>query len=398
MNTVPRGTSCPFAFLLLWLVLFPTPLEGQSAKTAEKTPVRDLEERLEKELAGFRKRLELPGVSVGFVLSDGRQGAAVDGYADLEAMTPLTVKDRLLSGSIGKTYVSAVALQLVGEKKLELDTRISRWFGEDEWFSRLPNGSQITVRMLMNHTSGIPEHVLLPEFGTAAAENPDRVWKPLELLEYILGKEPIFAAGQGWAYADTNYIVLGMILEKVTGRPYYEELERRILQPLNLEDTVPLREPHHTRPRARLRGPEHPPSGNPGKTIREGKFVVNPQLEWTGGGLACTPLDLARWAGIIHQGKAFPKDLMEPFLDGVPAYTGRGDRYGLGVQIWTGRHGTCLGHGGWFPGYVSLMAYYRELKLALAIQINSDQIPNGSNTLREALDTIAQALIPPTKD
>ena len=93
---------------------------------------------------------------MGFVLSNGRADAVAVGFSDKEDKKQLTVQDRLLSGSIGKTYVSAVALQLVGEEKLGLDDAISRWFAETEWFPRLPNAPDITVRMLMNHTSGIP--------------------------------------------------------------------------------------------------------------------------------------------------------------------------------------------------------------------------------------------------
>ena len=392
MNILVRRFTCIAAIVFLVFASQPAPPIAQPAQVT-KTPALDvLKERLQKKLDAYCVEYDLPGGVVGFVLSDGQEGAVAAGFSDLEVKKPMTVRDRLLSGSIGKTYVSAVALQLVGEKKLDLDAKISNWFEEEKWFPQLPNGKDITVRMLMNHTSGIPEHVRLPEFGKAVGENPDHVWKPVELLEYILDKKPLFPAGKGWAYADTNYIVLAMILETITDRTYYEELRLRVLKPLDLKDTVPS--DNRTIP-GLVPGyaGKQTPFRIPGKTIREGKFVVNPQAEWTGGGLACTTLDLARWAWMIHQGKAFPDRLRDQYLDGVPAFTGEGDRYGLGVQIWKSAHGTCLGHGGWFPGYLSLMAYYPESKLAVAIQFNTDRSIGSMGILRSMLDAFAGILI-----
>jgi len=120
--------------------------------------------------------------------------------------------------------------------------------------------------------------------------------------------------------------------------------------------------------------------------------VINPQVEWTGGGLACTTLDLARWGAALFGGRAFPPELMESYLDGVPALTGPGDRYGLGVQIWNGEHGTCYGHAGWFPGYVSQLAFYPESGLTVALQINTDQVPGASARLRAFVDGVAGVL------
>ncbi len=383
----PRRTH----LLLLLFVLVATGIVS-SVEAASQNRLESIQEGLKAKLEGYRAAHGFSGASVGFVLADGSRGAVSVGFADVEAKKPLAVNDRLLAGSIGKTHVAAVALQLAGEKKIDLDGKIGRWLGEEEWFARLPNAGEITVRMLMNHTSGIPEHVLLPEFGRAVAADPDRVWQPAELVRYILGKEPLFAAGKGWSYADTNYIVLGMIIEKVTGNRYYDELSRRILVPLGLKDTVPS--DSRTIPGlANGYASEHSPLGMPGRTIREGSFVVNPQMEWTGGGLATTPLDLARWARALCQAKAFPGELMKQFLKGVPARTKTGDRYGLGVQFRKSPLGVCLGHGGWFPGYLSLMAYYREHDLAVAIQFNTSRNAAVRAHMDAWLDELAASVI-----
>src|SRR5690349_13969021 len=180
-----------------------------------------------------------PGVTLGFVLPDGRSGSVSAGLADIENKTPLKPSDRMLAGSIGKTYVSAVILQVVAEGKIDLDSKIERWLGNEPWFSRLPNAKDITLRMLMTHSSGIPEHVLNKDFIAEMRKDPDRIWKPAELIAYIFDAKPLFPAGQGWSYADTNYIIAGMIFERVTGKTVYGEVERRILKPMKLERTIP---------------------------------------------------------------------------------------------------------------------------------------------------------------
>jgi D-alanyl-D-alanine carboxypeptidase len=395
------------AFLFLFLTLFAAALPGQEAGPPEALPAASettreqacdppsigaLQDRIRVRLEAFREKTGCPGVSAAFVLADGSEGAVAVGWADVEEKKPLTPRDRILSGSIGKTYVSAVAMQLVGENRLDLDKKISVYLGKERWFGRLPNGSDVTVRMLMNHTSGVPEHVYHPEFGSQVGDDPDRVWKPSELVAFVLDAPARFPAGKGWSYADTNYILLGMIIEKVSGHTFYEELERRVLVPLDLKDTVPADGraipglvPGYSGPNSPFR--------KPGKTIRDGLFVINPQVEWTGGGLACTPLDLARWGRAVYTGRAFPKKLLAQVLDGVPALGGTGDRYGLGVQIWPSDRGGAVGHGGWFPGYLSRLAFYRKHKLALAIQFTTDRISNASVAQGVLHDDVAALLI-----
>ncbi len=382
------GWINPAMAVCLFLGLF---LAACQAPVAADTEIADLQDRLRLKLEEYRERHNLPGASLGFTLSDGRPGAVAVGLADKENVRFLDVTDRLLSGSVGKTYVSAVVLQLAGEKALDLDDPIGKWLADEPWFDRLPNCDGITVRMLMNHTSGIPEYIYHPDIGRDILADPDHVWKPEERLAYILDQEPLFPPEKGWAYADANYIVLGIIIEKETGRSYYSELERRILRPLGLNDTVPA----DSRAVPGLI-PGYAGRKNPfemtGRTIRDGKFAFNTQLEWTGGGLASTPRDLARWTRAVYRGEAFPPELMQTMLEGKPTGWAEGDRYGLGVQIWPSRLGVACGHGGWFPGYLSLMAYYKDPGVSVALQVNSDAIEKSSADMRLFLEEVGLIL------
>jgi D-alanyl-D-alanine carboxypeptidase len=314
-----------------------------------------------------------PGVVVGYVLPDGRSSSVAVGLSDTAAETPMQPGDRMLSGSIGKTYVSAVTLQLVSEGLIGLDDPLSDWFGDEEWFARIPNANDLTVRHLMTHTSGIPRHIFAGGFIPALIAEPDRVWEPVELLAYIFDAEPLFAAGEGFSYADTNYILVGMIIEKATGNTYYEELQNRILGPFDLEETSPSDHPDLEGLIAGHVG-EDDPFGMPPQTVVDGRYALNPQFEWTGGGLVTTAGDLALWTRVLYgEKRAFDASLWDELIDGTPMRPGSPASYGLGVMLRPSDYGMTYGHGGMMPGYLSEMEYFIDHDLVVAIQINADQ-------------------------
>jgi D-alanyl-D-alanine carboxypeptidase len=366
---------------ILILILYPILLLAQPLKVERKPDLLLLRQKIQTKLDELHTGSDYPGVTVGLALADGTSISVSSGFSDLENRVPMLPSDRMLSGSIGKTYVSAVMLQLVQEGKVKLDEKIERWFGHEKWFGRLPNWSEITVRMLMNHTSGIQEHVLNKQLIDELRKNPDKVWPPEELISYILDSKPLFPAGQGWSYADTNYILVGMIIERVTKNTFYDELTRRILKPLKLEQTVPANSrsiPGLITGYSR----KGSPFGFEGRVITDGRFIINPQFEWTGGGLATNADDLARWAKALYEGRVVKKPYLEQMLVAVEAKTGKGDKYGLGVQVRQSEWGLTYGHGGWFPGYLSEMEYFPRHKTAIAVQFNTDAFNKLNRSLR----------------
>jgi D-alanyl-D-alanine carboxypeptidase len=255
-----------------------------------------------------RSRLEqlranegFPGVNFAFVLPDGAGASVSVGLSDIVSQRPLVSTDLMLAGSVGKTFVAATMLQLAQEGKVNLDDKIERWFKDDAWFKRLPNATSVTIRMLLNHSSGIPNQ----DFTTllkAVLANPERSWKPEELIAFILGKEPLFAAGEDHAYTETNYLMAGMIIERITGQTLYREVTRRFLKPLNLAHTIPQEGRvipgliNGYTSEAAIAGPK-------GAMIVDGKLIFNPQFEWAGGGFASTAEDLAHWAKALYEGQ-----------------------------------------------------------------------------------------------
>jgi len=346
-------------------LLFTVVVHGQTADTTA------LKTALQAKLDEWHKAGSFPGATLGVVLANGESFALAVGYSDRDARTPMRPNDRMLAGSVGKTFAAATALQLIKEGKIGLDDKIEKYLGGEQWFSRLPNAKNITVRQLMNHTSGLVRYEFKEQFTKDLTANPEKVWKPAELVAYLLDEKPPFEAGKGWDYSDTNYIVLGMIIEKVTGRKFYDEATRRLLKPLKLSDTIPQDGP-------RLKGVvqgyagSNNPFGGTDEMIVNGKFGINPQFEWTGGGYASTTQDLARWVKMIYEGKAFSPDLLPQVVDGVAApMLGRETKYGLGAIIRKTQVGTSYGHSGFFPGYMTDMAYFPDQKIAVAVQVNT---------------------------
>ncbi len=364
----------------------------QESTNASDAALKRIRDHVQVRLDQFRVAKGFPGATIGFVMPDGRSASVSTGVSDLTTKRALLPDDLLLAGSIGKTFVAATMLQLAAEGKVNLDDRIDRWFKTEPWFPKLPNATAITVRMLLNHSSGIPNHADDEKFFKALAANPDRTWKPEDAVAFVLGKKPLFAAGKSFSYADTNYILVGMIIERVTKDTLYAEVTRRFLQPLKLDHTIP--QEGRVIPGV-VNGYSSFTSvaGPQGAMIVDGKFTINPQAEWAGGGFASTAEDLARWAKALYEGDLIKQPYFDQMLDGIK--TDESERYGLGVEIGEGRWGKVLGHDGLFPGYASAMQYFPQHRVAVAIQFNTDrekQLPNVNSCIDEVMKIIVGEL------
>ncbi|HCA59867.1 MAG TPA: hypothetical protein DEP46_18010 [Blastocatellia bacterium] len=365
------------------------PAHGQKPLSAPNG--RDTKQAIQSKLDEWHAAGKFPGATVGVVLADGSSFGFAVGVSDRETRRPMRPDDRMPAGSTGKTFAAALALQIVKEGKLGLDDKIEKYLGKEPWFARLPNARDIKVRQLLNHTSGLVRYEFKKEFTDFLTANPSKFWTPEERLAYLFDEKPPFAAGQGWEYSDTNYIVLGMILEGVTGRDFYNEAKRRFIKPLKLTNTIPQDGPKLKNVVQGYAGPNNPFGGRD-RMIEKGKFIVNPQLEWTGGGWASTGEDLARWAKMMYEGKAFDASLVPMMVDGVPAKLGPNVKYGLGSIIRPTPAGLTYGHSGFFPGYMTDMMYFPEHKIAVAVQVNTSVPQDLGKPLSRVLVELAGVL------
>ncbi len=367
------------AFVFLACSILPS--AGQSSEPAgERAQLQQLLEEI-------RKEHNVPGATAAAVFADGSEIAVAVGFADLEEQIPMTPDTRMPAGSVGKTFVAATAIALWQEGKLGLDDKMSRWLGEHEWFERVPNAEDLTVRHLLRHRGGLPDHVYFPEFHQAilGVRDPDFYLRPAQLMAFVFDKEPLFPAGEDFSYADTGYILLGMVIEKAGGKPYYQQLRERFLDPLGFERTLPA--DRRQLPEVAAGYLDRDPLGLPfTKTMRQGSLMIHPLNEWTGGGLVSTSLELARWAKALYEGKALPK----PYLDELLACPGKGDScYGLGVFVEQGPEGPAYGHPGWFPGYITRMTYLDDHDMAVALQVNVDHQQQTRAYLARIVDLLA---------
>jgi D-alanyl-D-alanine carboxypeptidase len=350
-----------------------------------QSPHAALQARLQATLDSLHSVGRFPGATFAAALPNGDVIAIATGMSDTALKLRMKPTDLMPQGSVGKTYVSALAMQLVHEGKLDLAAPISKYLGNEPWFSRLPNGADITVRQLMNHTSGLVRYEFNERFTADLTRAPaDKVWNPRDLIAYMVDLPVPFKAGEGWDYSDTNYMVLGLILEKLTGATMIGEIQRRVVAPLKLTQTVPNAAPRVPGIVQGYAGPNNP-FGGKDAMLTDGAFSFNPSFEWAGGGWSSTTADLVRWAKALYEWKVFDASLSKPFLDGVPARLGQGARYGLGVIMMPASPiapalGESVGHSGFFPGYMTEMRYYPAHKIAVALQINTSAgraLPRG---------------------
>ncbi len=355
------------AVVLTYAVL----LAGVSAPSIGAAQQRPTAARLQQVLDSIQAASRAPGHTAAVVFEDGSVISLASGRADTARREPMPRDARMLAGSVGKTFFAALALNLVAEGRLDLDAPISRYLGTEPWFARLPNARDITVRQLMQHTSGLVRYEFEPAFERDLTADPLKVWQPEDQLRYIFDTKAPFPAGKGWEYSDTNYIVLAMILERVLGTTAYAEIDRRFLKPQGLGGTLPATS---SRLPGLVQGNAGPgnPFGGVDAMITDGSFAINPQFEWAGGGFVSTSGDLARWARLWYTGVAVPSAQLAEAVKGVDApMLGRGVTYGLGVIIRETPLGVAYGHAGFFPGYMTEMRYFVDGAFAVAVQVNT---------------------------
>ncbi len=344
--------------------------------------------RLQLLLDSLRTAGNFPGLSLAIVTKNNKLIALTSGYNNAEKNIKLKTDDRLLQGSVGKTYASALALQLVKKGKINLDEKASTYLGHYEWYRRIPNAAPITVRMLMNHTSGVMRYEFKDQFLKDLTANPDKTWKPEELLSYVLDEKASFNAGEGWEYSDTNYILLGMIIEKITGESYYDLLQKNILGPLKLTNTFPQDRRHLKCLAHGYAGDDNEFGGKDKVVGDDGRFIINPQFEWTGGGIYSSTSDLVKWGKLLYEGKVVDTALL--FSSAVPAKLGKDIKYALGAIIRSTPAGIAYGHSGFFPGYLTELLYFPAYQMTIALQSNSSDFKKLKVSLLKCLLQIAE--------
>ncbi|MCJ0944929.1 beta-lactamase family protein [Rhodococcus erythropolis] len=298
--------------------------------------------------------------------------------------------DRVRIGSVTKTFTASLVLQLVAEGKVDLDAPIEQYLpgllhGSDMDGSDMDgsgtDGSAITVRQLLQHRSGLPEFAGEPGADEWIAANEDRTLTPSAAVAIALGKPAQFVPGTSFVYTNTNYIVLGMLVESVTGRSYADELQSRILAPLDLEDTyLPAAGERDIRG-DHLTGYQDLDGGLTDVSRTE------PSIPWSAGAMVSTGTDLNAFWRALLDGQVVPAEqLAEMTTPQVGATEAEGLGYGMGVGATELPCGvTYTGHSGGIYGYYTLSGATPDRAFTVTLTSTPKDQPDTVAILSHAL-------------
>ncbi len=323
--------------------------------------------------------------------SEGRGGSRpwtdTAGVGDLTTGRERDPRDRFRIGSLTKTFTATVVLQLEAEGRLSLDDRVEKWLpglvrgnGHD--------GSGITLRQLLQHTSGIHDYTSDPKFVSERMTVAflDRRYESLPargLVKIAMNHAPDFEPGTKWGYSNTNYLLAGLVIEKVTRHSYESEIDRRILRPLALRATsVPHDEPRLPRPSSRA----YTTFGEDPATAKKYDVTeLNPTLAGAAGGMVSSTADLTRFYRALLTGKLLPKRQLAEMKTTVPMSAQRPDlAYGLGIYKEEQSCGKVMwGHTGGIHGSTTHAVASEDGGKAVALNLNGDW-SGDTDTVMEA--------------
>ncbi|WP_405498053.1 serine hydrolase domain-containing protein [Streptomyces sp. NBC_00096] len=352
---VPVGAGAGYA------VDAPTPPAASSQAASDTFP--QLNPAMARKLdAAIRKVMtdaKVPGVQVALSAPGKGEYVRAFGVADKATRAPMTDNLNMRIGSETKTFTVTALLKLVDEHKIGLDDPIGKYI------DGVPNGELITLRELAEMRSGLFSYSADEDFYKALTSNPRRPFTPQELLEYAF-KHPVLSAPNAkFYYCNTNLILLGLVVEKVSGQKLADYITKEVIEPAGLKHTVfPA-------------GAEFPDPHAQGYTDQTASGKVedaadwNPSWGWAAGAMISDLQDLRQWAKVLATGELLTKATQAQRLKVVNALPGTG--YGLGifnVQGW-------IGHNGSIPGYQTLTIYDPQYKATLVVLLNTDISAEG---------------------
>lgn len=305
-----------------------------------------------------------PGALVGIWVPGQGSWSIAAGISDLETAAPMRLDDHVRIASITKTFVATVVLQLVAEGKLSLDDRL------EPFITGIPNGDEITIRQLLNMTAGLYNYINEPAIAVDYDRDPLLPFTPQQAVEIVRAHgEADFAPGTRSQYSDTNYILLGLIIEQVTGRSVAAEITERIIVPLGLTQTSFAATPEMPEPYAH--GYAADDAGAPLRDVTRS----NPDVAWTAGAMISTLDDLRVWVDALVAGSLLSPTLQAERLAieewrSEPVHVG----YGLGIL----EIGGLLGHNGGIMGYGSWMMHDPETGATLVVVTNQGNTTGGT--------------------
>lgn len=325
-----------------------------------------------------KETFHLPGLVAGVWVPEKKPWKIAVGYADVASGTPMSLDHRFPIRSATKSFTVTLILRLARKGAVSLDDPIGTYVPE------IPNGEAITLAHLAAMESGVNSYEKIEGFMSAVQEDPGRYWTPWSLVELSLTEEPIFAPGAQYDYSNTNCILLGMVVEKVTGKSLADRYRKWIFEPLGLHgtsypDSADIPAPHPTPYTV------DPETGEPTECP-----IVNLSAFGASGGMVSTLGDLHRWGKALGKGTLIGPRLQKVRLNhSRPATSGpEYDRYGLGIGELKG----WWGHTGEGLGYQAATFYDPKTGAVISVLLNSSQ---PANVAVEVFKALADVVHPP---
>jgi D-alanyl-D-alanine carboxypeptidase len=324
---------------------------------------------LQQALDALVTKYKIPGAEAALILPDGSEWTGTSGVAVQSTKQPMTSATLMSVGSISKTFTGAIALRLAESGAISLDDPLSKYLPS------YPNAANITLRELMNHTSGIQD-LFDPSVYRAIQANPSATWTADQLLAKI--GRPYFKPGTDYHYSSTNYVILGQVIEKVTGQKLATLIRTKFLEPLGLSHTF-------------LQS-EEPISGTLAHGYISPKVKMDPTVDVSvgqkmlpyisaatatgaSGAVVSTASDIAIWASALYGGKLFSETTLASMVDfSATAPFSPHIPYGLACEQLSLNSELAWGHRGHVDGFWSTMAYLPDSGITIALLTNADWI------------------------
>ncbi len=363
--------------------------------TAGTTTVAEVRDALGTEIDdAVEAAMDVSAVPGAVVLVRTPEGEYAQAYGTRVAGEddPVTVDDHFRIGSNTKTMVGTVVLQLVDDGELALDDPVS------DYRDDVPDGAHITIEQLLDMSSGLFNYSELASFNKTLDDDPDKAWDPEELVALGLAEDPYFAPGDGFHYSNTNTVLLGLIVEQVTGEPLADVLAEKIYEPLGLDETsfpatddASIPEPFahgylfgtnaSTVDDAALPDDERRAALD-GELLPNDVTTLNPSWGWAAGAAISTAADLADYVEALVGGGLLGDDLQADRLASVTSTDpGAPDAAGYGWAL--ASFGPYVGHDGSLPGYQSFMGHDPDTDTTLIVLTNLQSGPTGTQTANE---------------
>lgn len=337
----------------------------------ERSATTAMRDRLDRRLAALSERFGYPGIAVAIRFPDGSMWVGTDGMADVATETPVTADTAFAIASVSKTFTAALILALAEDGELFLDSPVG------SILPAVPIDPDITIRQMLDHTSGLHDYFFHPSIDAALLRAPDRHWERTDSLRFV--STPYFKPGQGFHYSNTNYLVLGAVAEEIGGAPLADQLRDRFLEPLGLRSTWYQPQEPPTAPvsvgyRFAGAGVEAAPiSLSDGTPTMPFTSVVTAAA--AAGGVASSAPDLVRWARALYGGDVLEPVSVAAMLDDVTrtAVYEPSVPYGLGVQRTDIDGYEALGHSGRLLGYRSVVRWLPGPDVTIAVLSNQSR-------------------------